>query len=179
LSAATAPATSVASDNRSKSFRVGARRFTQSGHASVHFDPLTRINNRSSFHGRRYSNAVREPSAAAASISSSNAGDAFEEDDHARDPKKLAKHDTQMLLVSFNSLLGRDGGGRAVENLMAFVLRGGLSQVLQEVTGQSCVLCHFISKIEISSLTNRTFTTDFRASEASASRRVDSASCIC
>ncbi|KAA1101609.1 hypothetical protein PGT21_025850 [Puccinia graminis f. sp. tritici] len=135
LSAATAPATSVASDNRSKSFRVGARRFTQSGHASVHFDPLTRTNNRSSFHGRRYSNAVREPSAAAASITSSNAGDAFEEDDHARDPRKLAKHDTQMLLISFNSLLGRDGGGRAVEKLIAFVLRGGLSQVLQEVTG--------------------------------------------
>ncbi|KAA1121511.1 hypothetical protein PGTUg99_030229 [Puccinia graminis f. sp. tritici] len=82
LSAATAPATSVASDNQSKSFRVGARRFTQSGHASVHFDPLTRTINRSSVHGRRYSNAVREPSAAAASISSSNAGNPIHQSYH-------------------------------------------------------------------------------------------------
>ncbi|OAV96897.1 hypothetical protein, variant [Puccinia triticina 1-1 BBBD Race 1] len=135
MSVATAPAASIASVNRSKSFRIGARRFTQTAHASVHFGPNTGTTTKASLHGRRYSTIAREPSAAATPEGSSNAGDVFEEDDHVRDAKKIAKHDTQMLLVSFNSLLGRDGGGKAVEKLIAFVLQGGLGQALEEITG--------------------------------------------
>ncbi|KAI9620438.1 hypothetical protein H4Q26_013650 [Puccinia striiformis f. sp. tritici PST-130] len=73
-------------------------------------------------------------SAATVSRGSNSTEDVFEEDDHPQDAKRLARHDTQMLLVSFNSLLGRDGGGKAVEQLIAFILQGGLSKVVEEVT---------------------------------------------
>jgi len=135
MSAATAPASSTASQNRSKSFRVGARRFTQTAHASVHFDVHNPAANKSALHGRRYSNIARDPSAATVMKNSSHPSDVFEEENPVRDAKKLAKHDTQMLLVSFNSLLGRDGGGKSVEKLFAFVLQGGLNKVLEEITG--------------------------------------------
>ncbi|KNF06473.1 hypothetical protein, variant [Puccinia striiformis f. sp. tritici PST-78] len=135
MSAATAPATSTASRDRSKSFhRVGARRFTQTAHTSVRFDSDTGANIKSSLHGRRYSTIVREPSAATVPRGSNGTEDVFEEDDHPQDAKRLARHDTQMLLVSFNSLLGRDGGGKAVEQLIAFILQGGMSKVVEEVT---------------------------------------------
>lgn len=135
MSAATAPASSIASQNRSKSFRVGARRFTQTAHASVHLDVQNSATNKSALHGRRYSNIARDPSAATVMKSSSHPSDVSEEDGSVRDAKKLAKHDTQMLLVSFNSLLGRDGGGKSVEKFLAFVLQGGLNKALEEITG--------------------------------------------
>ncbi|POW07739.1 hypothetical protein PSHT_09844 [Puccinia striiformis] len=96
--------------------------------------PYTGANIKSSLHGRRYSTIVREPSAATVPRGSNGTEDVFEEDDHPQDAKRLARHDTQMLLVSFNSLLGRDGGGKAVEQLIAFILQGGMSKVVEEVT---------------------------------------------
>ncbi|PLW56855.1 hypothetical protein PCANC_01296 [Puccinia coronata f. sp. avenae] len=135
MSTATAPANLIASRDRSKSLRVGARRFTQTAHASVHSDAHKGAGKNSAWHGRRYSSIVREPSAATVTRDASHRGEIFEEDIDIRDAKRLANHDTRMLLVSLNSLLGRDGGGKAVENLIVFVLQGGFNQVLEEITG--------------------------------------------
>lgn len=134
---ATGPAhsTSIASVNRSRSFRIGARRFTQTAntsHPSV--NQVGSANATAALHARRYSSIAREPSAATVSRGSSHAGDLFEDDDPDREPKRITRHDTQVLLVSFNSLIGRDGGGEAVGNLLAFILQGGLSKVKVEIT---------------------------------------------
>jgi hypothetical protein len=136
MSTATAPPNLIASRDRSKSLRVGARRFTQTAHASVHSDAHKGAGKNSAWHGRRYSSIAREPSAATITREASHRGEIFEEDIDIRDAKRLANHDTRMLLVSLNSLLGRDGGGKAVENLIVFVLQGGFNQVLEEITGK-------------------------------------------
>lgn len=127
--------------NQSRNTPIGARRFTQPA-ASFSYGGGTisstgTANQAAALHARRFSTIAREPSVAVRARHShgwSAVSDVDYPEDGSSEAKKSAHSDARILLNSFNSLMGQEGGGEAVGKLVKYILSGGLANLKTDVT---------------------------------------------
>ncbi|KAH9812884.1 hypothetical protein DFH28DRAFT_397245 [Melampsora americana] len=126
--------------NQPRNTPIGARRFTQPAasfsHGSGTISSTGTANQAAALHARRFSTIAREPSVAVRARHShgwSAVSDVDHPEEGSNEAKKSAHSDARILLNSFSSLMGQEGGGEAVGNFVRYILSGGLANLKTDV----------------------------------------------